>query len=269
MFYYNLVIKRLQNDYISLRRSVINVLRRFTIIDKPVRQYFASLFRAAEQKNGTHYYGEVIVEERNTSIVTLADNGKKVIKFIKPRSWEEYLKHLWFHCRVYKEIRGNRALAALGLRTPKIYEVGTSILPFPTKNFKYLGYHCMENLYEAGYEEAYNFYKKLDEADPVRAIITQNIIRDVLKMRKAHIVFSDLHLKNVFADGEGNIAWIDTGIIKCRSAEVPKFRTKYNRSIDRLLNFYRDERVLSETEKAQIREACHLTGDRDGPINRS
>lgn len=233
------------------------MLRKFTILDVQIPQYFASIFTASEHKIGSLYYGERLIDERKTSVVVLTDSGTKVFKLIKPRSWHECLKHLWRHSRVYKEVHGNRTLARLGLRTPRIFEVGTALWPPTSKKFPYLGYHCMENLCRAGYEEAYRHYTHLPEHDVLRAVITRNIIRDLLKMRECYVVFPDLHLKNVFADRSGNISWIDTGIIEFKG-DTPKFRKKFNQSIQRLLNFYKEERVLSDEEKEQICEACQL-----------
>ncbi|MDK2779424.1 MAG: hypothetical protein KYX62_17405 [Pseudomonadota bacterium] len=236
------------------------MLRKITLIDNDIPQLFARIYKGPEQYDGD-CRAESILEERRPSLLTLTHNGERVLKLIKPRTWHEYFKLFWFHSRVSKEIKGNRTLASIGLRTPTIYEAGISI--FPARDFRYIGYYCMENLSSAGYQEVYRYYKSLDDNSELRARITENLIHDLLEMRRHSIVFSDLHLNNVFADEQGKICWIDTGIIKFRSDSSARFRKKYDQSVIRLLDFYRSEKVMTDQEKQLVRQQC-LFSDQSG-----
>tara|TARA_Y100000782_G_C10139921_1_gene246762 strand:+ start:480 stop:1181 length:702 start_codon:yes stop_codon:yes gene_type:complete len=232
------------------------LLRRIRLTDTAIPQLFACIYKGPGQDD-SDLRVESVLEDRRPSLLTLTHNGERVLKLIKPRRWQEYVKLFWFHSRVSKEIRGIRTLSAIGLKTPHVYEVGIAVLP--ARDFRNIGYYCMENLSCRGYTEAYKHFKSLSDASEFRAQIVQSLIQDLLVMRRHAIVFSDLHLNNLFVGEQAELCWIDAGIIKFRSDSSAKFRRMFNQSVNRLLTFYREETVMSEQEKQLIASQCLLS----------
>lgn len=190
-----------------------------------------------------------VLIDHNASLVAVLPKSDLVIKFIKARSWHEYLKLLWNHSRLTKEVKGCSLLRSLGLRVPEIYEVGYGLIPSP--RHKYLGYYIMENLTKSDYHELSRLIKDNMISSSIRKKIMQSVHDGLKTMRDHNIVFSDFHLDNVFANQSGDLAWIDTGVTTYKTFNKEKFRKKYNHSINRYINYqYNGTELLSLPEKA-------------------
>ena len=187
----------------------------------------------------------VLVDHIPSLVGILKDSGL-VIKFIRARSWHEYIKLLWNHSRITKEIRGSELLQKLGLNVPKIHEVGFGIMP--SKKYEYLGYYIMENLTPSGFQELSKLIKEDAIDDVIREKIMIAVYHGLKDMRENHIVFSDFHLDNVFANDSGDIVWIDPGVTTYTKFNEKKFRDKFNYSINRYI-FYCSDRGNTLTDK--------------------
>lgn len=191
---------------------------------------------------------DTILVDHTPSIVGMFSGSNLIIKFIRARSWHEYLKLLWNHSRVTKEVNGCGLLTNLGLRVPIIHEVGYGVIP--STNHAYLGYYIMENLTQSGFQELSKLIKENAIDDALREIIMNSIYDGLKAMRDSRIVFSDFHLDNVFANKQGEIAWIDAGVTTYHSFNKKKFIKKYNHSINRYINYiYSGQQLLLPTEK--------------------
>ena len=191
---------------------------------------------------------DTVLVDHTPSLVGMFNESKMIIKFIKARSWHEYIKLLWNHSRVTKEVKGSSLLKKLGLRVPEIHEVGYGILP--STNHEYLGYYIMENLTQSGFQELSKLIKESGLNESLRKTIMQSIHDGLKAMRDNRIVFSDFHLDNVFANERGEIAWIDAGVTIYHSLNKKKFSKKHNHSIKRYINYtYSGQQLLLPAEK--------------------
>ncbi len=186
------------------------------------------------------------------SLVGILKNSNFVIKFIKARSWHEYIKLLWNHSRITKEIKGSKLLESLGLTVPVIYETGLGIIP--SRKHEYIGYYIMENLTQSGFQELSKLIRDNVIDAPMRHKIMTSVYDGLKIMRDNRIVFSDFHLDNIFADSNGNITWIDPGVTTYSIMNEKKFRDKLNYSINRYI-FYCNDRgnTLSDEETDMFR----------------
>jgi serine/threonine protein kinase len=199
-----------------------------------------------------HSLKKILVDHTPSLVGTLKES-KFIIKFIKARSWHEYLKLLWNRSRITKEIRGSKLLEGLNLNVPKIHETGFGIIP--SMKYEYLGYYIMENLYLSGFKELSKLIKKEEFSNDIRRKVILSIYEGLKVMRDNRIVFSDFHLDNIFANEVGDINWIDTGITTYSPINKKKFHLKYNQSIIRYINYeYEGEILLSQNEKAIFKE---------------
>lgn len=194
----------------------------------------------------------VLVDHIPSLVGTLVDS-EHIIKFIRARSWHEYLKLLWNHSRITKEIKGSELLQNLGLNVPQIHEVGFGIIP--SLKHEYLGYYIMDNLAHSGFQELSLLIKESAISSTMREKIMLSILTGLKKMRDNRIVFSDFHLDNVFANEAGDIMWIDPGVTTYSTVNEKKFRKKFNHSINRYI-FYCNDRgnTLSELETQSLKD---------------
>jgi serine/threonine protein kinase len=189
-----------------------------------------------------------ILIDHTPSLVGILNESGLIIKFIKARSWHEYLKLCWCHSRISKEIKGSELLRCLGLNVPTIYEIGFGIIP--STRHDYLGYYIMENLTHSDFYELSKLIKEKSISDLIRQKIMISIYQGLKVMRENNIVFSDFHLDNIFANKVGDITWIDTGVTTYSLRNNKKFRSKYNQSITRYINYeYEGVILLSQGEK--------------------
>ncbi|CCK74278.1 MAG: hypothetical protein KBT75_12090 [Oleispira antarctica] len=192
-----------------------------------------------------------ILVDHTPSLVGIFNESKFIIKFIRARSWHEYLKLLWNHSRITKEVKGSSLLAKLGLKVPTIHEVGYGIVP--SANHEFLGYYVMENLIQSGFQELSKLIKEDTLNEALRGAIMKSIYDGLKAMRDNHIVFSDFHLDNVFANNRGEIVWIDAGVTTYRSFNTKKFTKKHNHSINRYIDYsYSGQQLLLPSEKTMF-----------------
>jgi hypothetical protein len=217
----------------------------FKIRDNKTQLFITTKYNKSIKKT----FLKTILIDHTPSLVATLQESELVIKFIRARSWHEYLKLLWNRSRITKEIKGSRLLKSIGLRVPKIHETGFGIIP--SKRHEYLGYYIMENLSHSGFQELSKLIIEGGLEDLMREKIMFSVYQGLKTMRDHHIVFSDFHLDNVFANNVGDITWIDTGITTYHKMNEKKFRDKFNYSITRYINYeYEGKTLLSQDEKA-------------------
>ncbi|MBL4798644.1 MAG: hypothetical protein JKY50_14595 [Oleispira sp.] len=199
-----------------------------------------------------HILNNILVDHIPSLVGTLKES-ELIIKFIRARSWHEYIKLLWNHSRITKEIKGSELLQQLGLTVPIIHEVGFGIIP--NKKHEYLGYYIMENLSLSGFQELSKLITDNAIDEIMRGKIMSSVYRGLKEMRDHRIVFSDFHLDNVFSNELGDITWIDPGVTTYNKLNESKFRDKFNHSINRFI-FYCNDRgnTLSEKETIMFQE---------------
>jgi tRNA A-37 threonylcarbamoyl transferase component Bud32 len=205
-----------------------------------------------QKKSKQHVLNNVLVDHIPSLVGVLKDSGL-IIKFIKARSWHEYIKLFWNHSRITKEVKGSQLLQQLGLTVPVIHEVGFGIIP--SKKHKFLGYYIMDNLTASGFEELSTLITENGINTDLRAKIMTSVYSGLKKMRDSNIVFSDFHLDNIFANASGDIVWIDTGVTTYNLINHRNFRAKFNHSINRYI-FYCNDRgnTLTENETSMFRK---------------
>lgn len=193
---------------------------------------------------------DTVLVDHTPSLVGMFNESKMIIKFIKARSWHEYIKLLWNHSRVTKEVKGSSLLKKLGLRVPVIHETGYGIVP-GTKH-EYLGYYIMENLSLSGFQELSKLIKENGINESLRETIMISIYDGLKAMRDNRIVFSDFHLDNVFANEQGEIAWIDAGVTTYHKLNQKKFIKKFNYSITRYIFYCNDRGNTLNTRETRL-----------------
>lgn len=219
----------------------------FSINGKQSQPFVTTVHNMSSQETSLN----TILIDHTPSLVGVLNKSDLIIKFIKARSWHEYVKLLWNHSRITKEIKGTQILSQLNLRVPTIYEIGYGVIPSLRHN--YLGYYIMENLTVSGYQELSKLIKDGAINSTMREKIMSSIYDGLKLMRDNRIVFSDFHLDNVFANELGEITWIDAGVTTYHKLNQSKFKKKFNHSITRFM-FYSNDRgnTLLDEETAMF-----------------
>ena len=204
--------------------------------NKSLRQSFINC--NTTQWHSIHFRNEDIIKDNNPSLISYIDGGKNILKCIKPRSTTEIVKLLWGHSRLSKEIKGNKLLKKIGIRTPQILDVSYGFLP--SSEYRFLGYYIMENLEHSAYSNAFTLVKSGEiSGDKLKSLLNA-FRKDIIKMREHRIVFNDLKLNNIFSNNNAEVIWIDTGVSYYNFLKTKRFEKKFNHSIDRLLRIYKD-----------------------------
>ena len=186
-----------------------------------------------------------VIKDNAPSLVCKINQGEYILKCVKPRRIHEFSKMLWGRSRLSKEIKGNFVLKKLGLRTPEIIDIGYGFIP--TLGYKYLGYYIMDNIENTGFLNADHLIKGNYLSKENRQIFIHNVFNDLKVMMEHGVIFSDLKLKNIHSDLEGNTNWIDTGITRYSIYNKKKFAKKFNGTLQRFLRISSD--YLYEEEK--------------------
>lgn len=217
-------------------------LSKFQVDNNKTQLFLTTRYKSEPQQTIVH---DILVDHIPSLVGTLKGSGL-IIKFIRARSWHEYLKLLWNHSRVTKEVKGNEILQDLGLRVPDIHEAGFGIIPHQKHEF--IGYYIMENLKKSGFKELSNIFENEIGNDKRRRKIMSAVYDGIKIMRDNRIIFSDFHLENILSNDKDEIVWIDTGITTYRKQNMKKFIRKFNHSISN----YGSRNNLLATETAMF-----------------
>ena len=159
----------------------------FSIQGKKSQPFVTTAHNMSSQETALN----TILIDHTPSLVGVLNKSDLIIKFIKARSWHEYVKLLWNHSRITKEIKGTQILNQLGLRVPIIHEVGYGLIP--SIKHSYLGYYIMENLTLSGYQELSKLIKDGAIDSAMRKKIMGAVYDGLKLMKDNRIVFSDFH----------------------------------------------------------------------------
>lgn len=215
--------------------------------DDPIFQPFIRFSKGSSRHARCLNIVDIIKNDR-PSLVAYTDNDA-ILKLIKPRRFHEIIKTLWLRNRLFKEVKGNRLLKALGITTPEINDIGYGLLS--RKQAKFLGYILMQNLYHSGYQDCEQLLKDNDSDSIPRQTMMKHLLIDIKKMLDNNIVFSDLALGNILCRDDGSIAWVDTGVTQYSSLSKKRVRRKFTYSIKRFINI--NEAVFEESEKLALK----------------
>jgi serine/threonine protein kinase len=202
-------------------------LTTFNIQDKKSQSFLTMRYSNECSSKNIH---DIIIDHA-ASLVGITSKNELVVKFIKARSWHEYVKLLWNHSRVTKEVKGNEILSSLGLRVPRIHEAGYGIIP--SKKHRFIGYYIMENLKKSGFQELSTIINSNNVSNSLRSKIMHSIYDGLKSMRDNRIIFSDFHFENIFSNSKGEVVWIDTGVSVYNKLNDKKFVKKFNHSVTR------------------------------------
>ncbi|TPD54761.1 MAG: hypothetical protein C9355_06775 [Thalassolituus maritimus] len=154
-----------------------------------------------------------------------------VLKLVKARTWHEHVKVFWKRSRTHTEYTGAQLLRSIGIGAPEVYEMGISF-PIP-RNALYIGYYLMENLTESGLLSLSDIQKDLN--DQQVSLLTDQIRITLQTLKQHSVLYSDLHLDNIFCHPETmELKFIDTGAKRYKRRKV--FEKKNRKAIRNLLN---------------------------------
>lgn len=210
-------------------------------------------FRMGAQKDVNHKLmtADTIIDHTPSTVLTLSQaSGQQILKLVKARSWHEYIKLLWAHNRLFKEVKGNRLLKELGIPVVRITEMGVRLLP--ARGRRYLGYYLMDDLVAQGYREGREWLQDPQTSQELRQRLIQGVIESLRIMREHQVVFSDCHFGNVFMRPDGQLCWIDTGVTRYGFGRRSRFAAKFNYSIRRFAAYDAYGVITSEAEQQQI-----------------
>lgn len=190
-----------------------------------------------------------VLKDYVPSLVIRLTDQQLILKLVRARHWVEYVKMLWRHSRISKEINGNELMRRCGVAVPAIVESGIGI--FPAKGYQFLGYYLMEDLSCQGLQNSREMFLQNALSPEVRWTFLQNVVSDVQKMLAQRIVFNDFKLENIFLDAQGNSVWIDTGVSRYPFFQNKKLHKKHNRAVSYFLEHH--ESLLTDNENQLIR----------------
>lgn len=218
------------------------------VFNAPCSQSFITTF--TQQPLKLSHTLESIIQDSRPSVVAVTREDHHILKLIKPGSWHEYFKLFWRHSRYHKEIKGNLLLRRIGLQVPEIYETGIGLIP--ASHYDYLGFYIMENLEKRGFETILDHFRNPDLPQARRQDLFESIVSGLEKMREHLVLFNDLHLRNIMATPDGEMAWIDTGVTHFHWYSRKKFQNKFRNSVLRLADCY-DGSLFHEAEKQRLK----------------
>ena len=174
--------------------------------------------------------GEILLDH-HASTVGMLSGTSMVLKLVKARTWHEHVKVFWKRSRTHTEYTGAQLLRSIGIGAPEVYEMGISF-PIP-RNALYIGYYLMENLTESGLLSLSDIQKDLN--DQQVSLLTDQIRITLQTLKQHSVLYSDLHLDNIFCHPETmELKFIDTGAKRYKRRKV--FEKKHRKAIRNLLN---------------------------------
>lgn len=152
-----------------------------------------------------------------------------VLKLVKARTWHEHVKVFWKRSRTHTEYTGAQLLNSIGIAAPEVYEMGISF-PIP-RNALYIGYYLMEDLRETGFKSLSEIQEHLS-VEQISAL-TRNISDTLTTLDQNSVLYSDLHLDNIFCHPVNMaLKFIDTGAKRYKRRKV--FEKKHKKAIRNL-----------------------------------
>ncbi|HFC03521.1 MAG TPA: hypothetical protein ENJ74_01490 [Nitratifractor salsuginis] len=166
------------------------------------------------------------------SFAELVVDGEFVLKKIRYQKFADHLRKT-FRSQAKREALSARALAELGIRTPRIYGYGFNLSPVgPYESVLLMEYFPNIGTLREVFRE---------EPDPsVREILLKKLGRDLQRMVEARIYHKDAHLGNILVTPDYDLIWIDNDLAPIKGPDESK----------RLLKKFRATPLLDEEEKS-------------------
>ena len=172
--------------------------------------------------------GDILLDH-HVSTVGILSGTSMVLKLVKARTWHEHVKVFWKRSRTHTEYTGAQLLNSIGIAAPEVYEMGISF-PIP-RNALYIGYYLMEDLRETGFKSLSEIQEHLSVEQI--SVLTRNISDTLTTLDQNSVLYSDLHLDNIFCHPVNMaLKFIDTGAKRYKRRKV--FEKKHKKAIRNL-----------------------------------
>jgi tRNA A-37 threonylcarbamoyl transferase component Bud32 len=178
-------------------------------------------------KSSVIFFGEKIFETKSSIILKLNDGD--IIKCLKLRHWTEYYKIFLGKNRAYEEVFSNYEMKRIGLNVPDVKYYGVFSNIFSKRLFT--SFYAMQPI-PFDYQPGNVVFRNLEYHAKEHFI--REISFDIAKLRKCNYVYSDLSLRNLLVNRDGDYYWIDTQV-KSYKLKI-KFKKKFNHSLERFIN---------------------------------
>lgn len=168
-----------------------------------------------------------VIKDDEVSRVIETSQGY-IVKFVKSRTWHDYLRMFFGTSKISRELRSCARLAELGLRVPQVHEYGMALVP--SHFWGVLGYYVMQK--QPALAEAKFCFSALSKAAQQKLI--GQLVQDLKLLRYACYVYRDLSFRNMMADADGELFWIDTNT-KSYHSPGAGFTRDWNKTLSHLL----------------------------------
>lgn len=168
------------------------------------------------------------VFETGSSIIINLDNGY-ILKCLKIRHWTEYHKVLLGKNRAIDEVESSFLMRKIGLNVPIIKYHGIFSNLFSKREFT--SYYAMEKIPEA-YQPGNLVFSQLGKGALTN--LFYKLTADLGTLKQHSLVYSDLSLRNILVNPDGDYYWIDTQVKVYKNHS--KFKSKFNTSLYRFIN---------------------------------
>lgn len=203
--------------------------------------------KAYENEVPANLVGKQVFETGSSVIISL-DNGS-ILKCLKVRHWTEYHKVLFGKNRSIEEVASSFLMSKIGLNVPTIKYHGIFSNIFSKR--KFTSFYSMEKIPE-NYQPGNLIFSELTQQSRDKLINKLSIDLNTLKQHT--LIYSDLSLRNILVNPDGDYYWIDTQVKHYKNYSV--FKSKFNASLYRFI----DEPFLSISvkEKGQLKDNCSV-----------
>jgi tRNA A-37 threonylcarbamoyl transferase component Bud32 len=208
-----------------------------------VLKSFSVITHKSKNEKSHDIKGHTIFETKSSIVLELEDGN--ILKCLKIRHWTEYHKLLLGKSRAKEEVASNYEMHNIGLAVPEIVYCGIFSNLFSKRAFS--SFYCMKCI-PSSFSLGNTIYSSLNEN--AKNLFIKNIFLDIEKLKDHHLVYSDLNLKNLFLNNNGEHYWIDTQVKNY--SQDDKFRDKFNHSLNRFINnpkieFSRNDKEILNT----------------------
>lgn len=229
------MLRRILNSLLSIPRICIT-----TDYNLPTQGYICKVYEAEAPATLT---GKQFFESGSSIIINLDDGS--ILKCLKVRHWTEYHKVILGKNRAIDEVASSFLMKKIGLKVPVINYHGIFSNLFQKRAFT--SFYSMVKIPE-NYQPGNLIFSQLTEE--ARENLISRLSLDLNTLMQHSLVYSDLSLRNVLVNEDGDYYWIDTQVKFYKNSN--KFKSKFNTSLYRFI----DESSLSINlnQKSQLKE---------------
>lgn len=182
--------------------------------------------------------------ETDSSIIISLDNGY-ILKCLKIRHWTEYHKVILGKNRAIEEVTSSFLMKKIGLNVPivKYHGIFSNIL----RRREFTSFYAMEKI-PGNYHPGNLVFSQL--APEARENLIKKLSSDLDTLKQHTLIYSDLSLRNILVNSDGDYYWIDTQVKSYKNHSKLKF--KFNASLNRFIDD--PSFSISIKEKAHLKE---------------